>query len=338
MTRPLVTISIPTYNAERTLGETLASILKQTYEDIEIHISDNASTDGTLAVVASFDDPRIHIHQHATNIGGEANFQYCMSLGRGKYTAIYHADDVYDPHMVERQVAFLEAHPEAGAVCTSGYRVDDEGTILSTFELPPSLRGGAGPRVFHLEEAAHAVFEHGNFVVCPSVMARAEVYQHEVSTWNRGQFGTSADLDVWLRILENHGFGYLPERLIRYRHGQSHASFFINRLRTTKMDMLLVLEHYLEKPSWQRFITDADRRNVRRQIQADRVKRASNAIVKSDFACARQLLGEVEPGPLFTDAGRGLRDALVLATWVLVHIGLSARPLVLPVLRRIAAR
>ena len=71
---PLVCICIPTYNVAATVRETLESILAQTYKNIVVHISDNASTDGTLDVIESITDSRITIHRHAVNVGGEGNF------------------------------------------------------------------------------------------------------------------------------------------------------------------------------------------------------------------------------------------------------------------------
>ena len=127
---PLVCICIPTYNAEKTIRETLVSVVNQRYSNLIILVVDNASTDGTLAVVETFSDPRISIHRNEVNVGGEGNFNRCIQLARGKYTAIYHADDVYEPQMVERQVAFLEANPDAGVVFTAASLIDDNGKII----------------------------------------------------------------------------------------------------------------------------------------------------------------------------------------------------------------
>ena len=121
---PMVCICIPTYNAAATIRETLTSILAQTYTNLVIHVSDNASTDKTLEIVESMADSRIHIHRHENNIGAEGNFTRCIQLATGKYTAIFHADDLYGADMVAKQVAFLESHPDAGAVFTEAEMID----------------------------------------------------------------------------------------------------------------------------------------------------------------------------------------------------------------------
>ena len=92
---PLVCICVPTYNVESTVRETILSILAQTYSNIVVHISDNSSTDNTLSIIEALNDPRIIIHRNETNVGGEGNFTRCIQMATGKYTAIFHADDVY---------------------------------------------------------------------------------------------------------------------------------------------------------------------------------------------------------------------------------------------------
>jgi glycosyltransferase involved in cell wall biosynthesis len=125
--QPLVCICIPTYNSACTLKDMLLSILSQTYRNLVVHISDNASTDDTLKVIESVADHRVHIHRNATNVGAEENFNNCIRLAQGKYMAILHADDLYEPQMLECQVAFLENHVEAGAVFTAASVINETG-------------------------------------------------------------------------------------------------------------------------------------------------------------------------------------------------------------------
>ena len=101
---PLVSVCIPAYNAERTIGAALSSVLKQTYSRMEVLVVDNASEDRTVAVVIEFDDPRIRLHQNRTNLGGEGNFTRCVQLATGDYIAVFHADDIYLPDIVSRQI------------------------------------------------------------------------------------------------------------------------------------------------------------------------------------------------------------------------------------------
>lgn len=230
---PLVCICIPTYNAEKTIRETVASIVNQRYSNLIILVVDNASTDGTLAVVEIFSDPRISIHRNEVNVGGEANFNRCILLAKGKYTAIYHADDVYEPHMVERQVTFLEANPDAGAVFTEASLIDDNGKIIGNLGLPQKLV--AAGHLYDFKTIFKSVLQYSNFLICPSAMVRTEVYQQDIKSWQGEAFKTSADLDVWFRILQHHAIGVLSERLIRYRISLNQCSANL-RARTVRSD------------------------------------------------------------------------------------------------------
>ena len=136
VTTPLVSICMPAYNAANTIRNALNSLLLQSYKNFEITVSDNASTDDTLKIVSDFEDPRIKIHRNEINIGGEANFNLCIKLATGKYTTIFHADDVYEPNMLEMQVAFLETNHQAGAVFTQASLIDEAGKKIGKINLP----------------------------------------------------------------------------------------------------------------------------------------------------------------------------------------------------------
>ena len=114
---PLVCVCVPTYNAEATIAETLGSILSQTYQNIKVIVVDNASTDRTVSIANTFNDPRLTIHRNTINIGAVKNFDLCIELAEGRYTAIHHADEVYEKELLERQVAVLEGFPQ----CTYSY-------------------------------------------------------------------------------------------------------------------------------------------------------------------------------------------------------------------------
>src|SRR5215216_4504313 len=115
MTQPLVTIAVPVYNGARHLRESLDSILGQTYPRTEVIVLDDASTDETPAITASY-GARIRLVRNSKNLGGFGNMNAGIRLATGSLFAIYHADDVYEPAIVEREVAFLESHPKLGAV------------------------------------------------------------------------------------------------------------------------------------------------------------------------------------------------------------------------------
>src|SRR5258708_255138 len=112
---PRVSICISAYNVERFLGEALRSILGQTYRNTEIILVDTGSADRTFEVAGSFADERLRCFRLPDNIGGYQAMNLVASQARGELVAIYHSDDVYEPTIVEKEVAYLASHPEAGA-------------------------------------------------------------------------------------------------------------------------------------------------------------------------------------------------------------------------------
>ena len=99
---PLVTIAIPTYNrAGSYLRETLAGAMNQTYENIEIIVSDNCSSDNTEAFIRGISDRRIRYFRHKTNIGANNNFNYCLEQANGDYFLLLQDDDMIDNDFVE---------------------------------------------------------------------------------------------------------------------------------------------------------------------------------------------------------------------------------------------
>jgi glycosyltransferase involved in cell wall biosynthesis len=283
---PVVSICIPTFNAESTIHETLLSILNQTYNNISINIVDNASDDNTLAIVESFADPRICVHRYNINVGGEGNFNRCIQLGSGKYTAIFHADDIYDPDMVSTQVAFLENNSNAAAVFTEAHKIDENGNIFGTIIFPKEL---ASPEhLYDFPTLFKAVLKHSNIFVCPSAMVRTTIYQNEIKKWRGDIFRSSADLDVWLRISQLHQIGLIPRPLMRYRISKSQFSSQL-RQRTHRADLFLVLDYYLAQEHISTHLSLSDRRHFRWLERTDRIVRAVNLYIQGDITQARSL-------------------------------------------------
>jgi glycosyltransferase involved in cell wall biosynthesis len=238
---PLVSICVPTYNAEMTIVNTLDSILSQTYPNLEVIVVDNSSQDDTYAVVKSFEDSRIRAYRNPENIGAERNWNRCLELARGKYWAIFHADDLYRPKMVEKQVRFLEDNADVGAVFTEAYRINSSGAVIGEYRLPAGLSHND---IHHFEEILVELLKGPNFFICPSAMVRGEIYKN-LAPFRTDLFGTSADLDMWLRIVRSHPVGILDEKLMCYRISESQGSNLYGKLRTSEADFFKVMDYHL---------------------------------------------------------------------------------------------
>src|SRR2546426_2388988 len=138
--RPLVSVVVSVFNGEAHLRESLDSILEQTYPRLEVIVVDDASTDTTPAILASYGD-RIRVHRQSATRGIYGNANDGIAVAQGELVGVFHADDVYLPELVEREVDWLERHPQAGAVFCSDVFIDGEGHELGRLELPPEVRG-----------------------------------------------------------------------------------------------------------------------------------------------------------------------------------------------------
>lgn len=312
---PLVCICIPTYNASATIRETLESILAQTYANLVIHVTDNASTDETLKIVESASDARVHIHRQEKNIGAEGNFNSCIELAEGKYTAIFHADDIYEPYMVAKQVAFLEATPEAGAVFTEASLIDDEGNRFGEIHLPRGIVSTNG--LYDFVTMFKAVLRHSNFFICPSVMVRTQIYQQEIKCWRGELFKSSADLDVWFRLLKSHAIGVLPECLMRYRISMGQYSAKL-RSRVERADFFRVTDFYLAQEDVQMLLSSDDWRNYGRLERTDRVVRAANLYLLGREQEARELCQDTLSADALWAAFCDRRSLITLAVGIFV--------------------
>lgn len=131
MNKPLVSIITPTYNCARFIGETIQSVLSQTYTNWEMIIVDDCSTDHTQEVAAGFtaQDPRIRYHLLPHNSGAAVARTTAMQLARGDYMAFLDSDDLWYPHKLAKQLAFMQTTGHC-FTCTSYEQIDEDGHLL----------------------------------------------------------------------------------------------------------------------------------------------------------------------------------------------------------------
>ena len=205
-TSPRVSVVVPAYNAEGTLGETLSSVLRGQEVDLEVLVVDDGSTDGTAGVADAFGEP---VRCARVANGGVASARnHALERARGELVAFCDADDRWLPGKLAAQVALLDAQPECGLV-TCGYRpVAPDGT-------PLTRSPGVVPRP---EPRSVWVFEdlllEGNFVATLTVVLRAEILR-EVGGFDTS-LRTSEDYDLWLRVARRSAFGHVPGIFAEY--------------------------------------------------------------------------------------------------------------------------
>lgn len=146
--KPLVSIGIPTYNrAKGNLLRVIERALGQTWQNVEVIVSDNCSTDQTPKLVEAIDDPRLRYFRQESNIGPNNNFNYCLNQASGEYFLLFHDDDMIDEDFVEACMSSLEPGQSVGAIFTGVRLIDGEDNVL---ELHENRAAGASPAEFIL--------------------------------------------------------------------------------------------------------------------------------------------------------------------------------------------
>ena len=133
---PLLSVGLPVYNGLPYLEETLRSIRESTFEDYELIVCDNASTDATGDLLRSFaaEDDRIRYVRNERNIGAARNYNKCLELARGKYFRWVASDDVHSPGAVASCIEALEAEPSIVLAFPETRLIDAQGTLLQDYD------------------------------------------------------------------------------------------------------------------------------------------------------------------------------------------------------------
>ncbi len=200
MSTPQVTVLMAVYNGETYLKEAIDSIVCQTFSDFEFLIIDDASTDRTREVIASYNDPRIVLHCNETNLGLTKSLNKGLRLARGAYIARMDADDVSMPTRLAQQIRFLEKHPSVG-VCVSNYSFFPTGYVA---QLPATFQE---LKVRFLKE---------NPVAHASVMFRKQLIAQHQLMYDES-FRSAQDYHLWVRMAEKTTFGIIPQQLVQIR-------------------------------------------------------------------------------------------------------------------------
>jgi glycosyltransferase involved in cell wall biosynthesis len=289
----LVSIVVPVFNGERYLKESLDSILAQTYAPMEIIVMDDGSADGTARIAQSYGS-RITYYRQPKNLGQFENVNSGIARARGELVGVFHADDVYLPDIVEREVAAFEKYPEVGAVFCQDIFIDAQGEEYGRLTLPEEVRGGT-PLPF--ETVWNALLTHQNrFLVCPGAMVRASVYR-EVGGYRQHPWRESADLEMWIRIARRFPIVVLEEYLMKYRHFPNQAHRQYNRLRTEPALYFVMTDGFLQD-GCDRVAAPEALRAYEGHRAEDRLMNVVNLYIRGDLRGARQVLSSVRPGVL----------------------------------------
>jgi len=243
--QPLVSVIIPSYNHEKYILKAIQSVLDQTFQDFEIVITDDGSSDGSIDEIKKFTDPRIKLFCSEKNQGTYVTVNNCIKNSTGKYIAILNSDDVFLLDKLEKQVKFLEEHNEIGAVFGLAELIDEDGNIFKDKNYPYSKIFKQENRT--KEEWLRYFFFNLNCLCHPSILVRRKCHD-DVGLYDP-RFIQVADFEFYLRLLLKYEIYILQENLIKFRIRANEANtsgqnpFALNR---TIVETKYLLKNYLK--------------------------------------------------------------------------------------------
>lgn len=225
--KPLVTIVLTTYNSEKYVAQTIESLIAQTYENLEILISDDESKDGTKAILMDFANrsPRIRLHFNEKNLGISRNYDQAVRMAKGDFVIGISHDDILPPHHVERMVAHFDA-PDVGLVHCNAIQIDsqgkEQGFVASDEEKIKKTKNPMKWLCFN------------NFLQGCGLMFRRQAYL-EIKDWGEEFFFNSEWL-CYIGIAERYTFRYATDTHGYYRVHGTNITKFIKKERRQEFE------------------------------------------------------------------------------------------------------
>lgn len=224
MGQPLISVGLQFFNNADTIGSAVASILRQTYQNWELIIHDDGSTDGGLAIVERINDPRIKIFTDSTNKKRPIRLNESLDVARGKYYAVMDGDDIAYPCRLERQVAFLEAHPSIDLLGAGMLVFDHQGRALGKRQLPTEH-----------EQICRRPWM-GFAIAQPTFMGKKAWFTSHY--YDPRATGGVEDQDLLLRTHASSRFANLPEILMGYRE----KDIYIRKIANSRLNFCRSLQ------------------------------------------------------------------------------------------------
>jgi len=200
---PRVSVLMTMFNAGAYLEPAIESLLAQSYPEFELIIVDDSSTDGSATVVKGFPDSRIRLVRNATNSGQTKCLNQGLALARGEFVARQDQDDLSHPDRLEKQVRFLDNHPEIALLGANAEEIDGSGGSLGRTDLPRDTDGIRWGNLFF------------NSFIHSAVIFRAKVIREEFGGYDEDFW--CQDYALFSRVARGHAVANLAEPLISLR-------------------------------------------------------------------------------------------------------------------------
>lgn len=201
------------HNAERFLSEAVDSVLAQTFSGFELLLIDDASTDRSGAIAASYRDPRVRVVSNEVNLGLTRSLNLGLSLITTEYVVRLDADDLALPDRLARQIAWLDQHPDVAVVGSQAIAIDAQGHRIRRISFHPQWRRPAGGVALDWYRTFDTPFVHSAVMFRREAIAALGGYDEAHSL--------EQDAELWMRAGRRYRLANLEEPLVAVR---AHAS------------------------------------------------------------------------------------------------------------------
>jgi len=215
---PFISVIIPSFNVENYIEETIYSVLNQIYNNFEIIVVDDSSTDKTLAIVENLSKSNKIIKYFKIEHSGRPSIprNYGVNKASGEYISFLDADDIWSRDKLKDQINFLQKYPNLIFVYSMSVTFGNVNLFSPNYEVLPLLNKAATTK----EE----LILKGNSITCSSVMVKKEYFQNAGGFDEDPNLKAVEDYDLWLRLSELGAFGFIPKIHVYYRVHTSQSS------------------------------------------------------------------------------------------------------------------
>ena len=221
MTHPSVTVLMPVFNGAAHLRAAVDSVLAQTFRDFELLVIDDGSSDDSAAIIRSYHDARIRLLSNPRNLGLVATLNRGLDEARGQYIARLDCDDEAQPHRLERQLYFMDRHPEVGIA----------GSWFEKIQGDRRVRGEVAPR----DADIRFMLLFDNAFLHSSMILRKSLLDTHGLRFDPAYLHAE-DYEFWVRCARHTDMANLPEVLTRYRDHLDNISNRYHAVQTETAD------------------------------------------------------------------------------------------------------
>jgi len=214
MNDPLVSVYVTSYNHEKYIEESILSVVNQSYKNIQLIVIDDGSTDGSREILENLRQKYNFFLEFQPNQGVPKTMNKIIGYAKGKYLTGVASDDVWVEGRLEKQVKFMESHPEVAVVVGKVRYIDENSNILENFTIFTPI----------LQPESDLSFEsliENNCIPAGATMMRRSVVEKQ------GGYNENTpieDWDMWLKIAYNEKIAYMDEYLCYYRRHEANVS------------------------------------------------------------------------------------------------------------------